>query len=465
VNKKVYIAGAVLLALILVAFSCVAIFHAATKPPESQAELKEITVFDSKGAVLLQTKKLTDMYDAACWAYLEIALNESAQIIAQKENCTTAEATKLLFSQGCQIHTAFDSVAFAALKEVEEQWGSQCNTACAITDLQGGLLAVRCSDKDGKQANYLLERRSPYSSFKALSVYTPAVEKGIANWSSLYQDTPYKQMKDKDGKLKDWPANVTNTYSKENVTVHEALKTSLNTVAVKCLADVGISDSMKFLQTNFGIPLKEEEFAAKTYGEEEIIGSIALGYLETGITPIEMAGYYQIFANGGLYSAPKAVNKITGEDGAVLYTAQLDQKQVVSAATADTMNKLLQGVVANGGTGAMANCHNVQVAGKTGTGDDYADNWFVGVTPSYSLAVWHGKNDSNQAAQMFSTVIETLYNELPDANRKFVTHHNLYQIAYCVHSGKAFSPACSLIDVGYFENQEALPVCDTCSKP
>jgi len=428
------------------------------------AENKPITIYDAQGNILITTDSGVDIYDTEYWQYLELVLTEMTQIIGQQEECNAAQASKDLFTQAYQIHTAFDSTAFEALKTVESRWGGALNTASAITDLNGNLLAVHCMDAKGKQVNYVLERRSPYSSFKALSVYTPAVEQGIANWSALYVDSPYKQIKDDAGKLQDWPSNASGIFSQKKLTVYEALRTSTNTIAVKCLKDVGVSRSMEFLQKELGIPLTQEEYVVENYGEEEVIGNIALGYLETGITPVEMAGYYQMFANGGNYIPPKTIQTVKLEDNSVWYTRQNEPKQVISSATADTMNKLLQGVVAPGGTGEMARCSNVEVAGKTGTGDHYADNWFVGVTPGYSLAVWHGQYDTNQAEEMFAAVIEKLYSKLPNANRKYVTHHNLHQIAYCVYSGKAFSSECTLIDVGYFASKDAIPVCDTCKK-
>lgn len=431
---------------------------------EDKTEQKCVMIFDGNGKELFTAKTAASIYDSEHWAYLEIVLSEAAEILAQQESCSEAEAKELLFTKGYRIYTAFDGTAYKALTMVKSRWGKTCNTASAITDLNGSLLAVFCSDTEGKQINYTQERRSPYSSFKALSVYTPAIARGVANWSAAYPDTPYKQVKDEKGQLQDWPANVTNTYSEKNIPVYEALRKSTNTIAVKCLADVGVTESMKFLQSSFGIPLKEEEYVVKTYGTDEVIGNIALGYLETGITPVEMAGYYQIFANGGVYTEPASVKKLCAEDGTEVYVQKQSSKQVINEAAADLMNKLLQGVVAEGGTGETAKCNNVEVAGKTGTGDDYADNWFVGVTPGYSLAVWHGQYDTNQADDMFATVIQALYNDLPDANTKFVTHKNLHQIAYCADSGKRIGPGCTLIDVGYFTEENALPVCDVCNK-
>ena len=467
-KKSIYIVTSVLLVVALAAsFGALRFFFGgASESPPGKEEIpgKPVTIYDARGNVLITADAISDIYDAEYWAYLELVLVEMTECISAKEGCSFEDAQKQLFAREYQVHTAFDSVVFEALKSVKSRWGKTCNTAGAITDLNGNLLAVNSSDAENKVENYALERRSPYSSFKALSVYTPAVEMGIANWSTMYLDTPYKQIKDDSGRLQEWPANATGIFSKKDVTVYEALRTSMNTVAVKCLKDVGVSRSMEFLRDGLGITLAQEEAVVEKYGEEEVIGNIALGYLETGITPVEMAGYYQMFANGGTYIPPKAIQRVELKDGSVWYTRQVEPKQVITSATADMMNKLLQGVVAVGGTGEMAYCRDVAVAGKTGTGDHYADNWFVGVTPGYSLALWHGQHQTNQAEEMFALVVEKLYSQLPNANRNFVTHHNLHQLAYCVHSGKAFSAECTLIDVGYFTSKNALPVCNTCRK-
>jgi D-alanyl-D-alanine carboxypeptidase/D-alanyl-D-alanine-endopeptidase (penicillin-binding protein 4) len=100
--------------------------------------------------------------------------------------------------------------------------------------------------------------------------------------------------------------------------------------------------------------------------------------------------------------------------------------------------------------------------GKTGTGDNYADNWFVGVTPAYSCAVWHGQSDSNRADNLFAAVVGGLYGENSDLLRNFITHENLNQIAYCARSGHAFSNRCTRIELGYYKQTDALPVCSVC---
>ena len=455
-KKKTYLILGILLPLLLIAGLCIVLLGPSADQT-SKSPAKGISILDSKGDPLALAKTTNDILETECWAYLEVVLTEAGEILAEQMDCSPQQALDTMLQEGYTLRTAFDADAFDAMVQGMEEY--KLEYGCAMTDLQGNLLAVYSSPT----GNFATYRTSPYSSFKPLSVYAPAVEKGVANWSKVYEDAPYKQIEDEEGKLQDWPVNDSKVYSYENVPVCDAIAKSYNTIAVRCLAELGISQSMDFLKENFQIPLTEETYVVEKYGEEEVIGNIALGYLETGVTPIEMAGFYQMFANGGSYIAPKAVKQIMDGNGETVYTRSAQAKQVLSPGAADVMNKLLQGVVSNKGTGAAARCGNIQVAGKTGTGDDYSDNWFVGVTPGYSLAVWHGASPSNDAAKMFSNMIKALYAQRPNENKQFITHQNLNQVIYCTRSGKAISDDCTTIDMGYYQTKD-LPVCDACQK-
>ena len=453
-KKKNYLMIGVLIPVIIAA-ALVIVFSSAKEKPFT--DVKGVSILDNRGESLVFAKTMEDILSEDYWAYLEVALTEASQLLAKEYACSEQEALEQMLAEGYTIRTAFQPEAFAALQaSVTEE---KLEYGLALTDLQGNLLAVHSSPT----GNYVTDRASPYSTFKPLSVYAPAVEQGVANWSKMYSDSPYKQLEDADGQKQDWPTNDSKTYSYENVPVCTAIAKSLNTIAVHCLKDLGVTASMDFLKTNFQIPLAEETYVVENYSEEEVIGNIALGYLETGVTPIEMAGYYQIFANGGSYLAPQAVTQIIDGKGETVYLRRDKSKQVLSPATADVMNKLLQEVVSAKGTGAAAKCADIQVAGKTGTGDDYTDNWFVGVTPSYSLAVWHGASPSNTAAKIFSQAVKGLYKDKPNANRQFVTHQNLNQVIYCAHSGQGIGDDCTQIEMGYY-SQSQLPICEACKK-
>ena len=460
-KKLVYIVMPILLAVALVISGVCVIYVYNLMNQETLG----VTVLDSKGNILVEAKKSKDIYEAEQWAYLEAVMLEASQIMAEQTGQTQEEALEALFDSGYQIQTVFDAQVFSVLQLAGARWGSNFPIGCSITDLNGNLLAVYSTEGEEDSVNYALEKTSPYSSFKPLSVYAPAMEAGVINWSTQYLDTKYKQVIDEeDGILKNWPQNVTGYYTGEYITAYDGLRTSVNTTAVFCLADFGVTNAIEFLQTKLSIPLTQEAYVAEVLGEDEVIGNIALGYLETGVTTADMAGYYQIFATGGSYTQPKTITQITDLEGKAVYQRQAEAVQVISPTTADLMNKMLQGVLKRGGTGTAAVVRDLAVAGKTGTGDNNTDNWFVGVTPGYSCAVWHGIAQSNIAAEIFAAIIEEVYSTQTDANRNFITHQNLTQMVYCTHSGMAFSANCTSIEEGYYASTDVLDICDRCQK-
>ena len=426
--------------------------------PPSQQPSGKLTFLDAKGEVLLVAENEQQVYASPYRAYLDIALLEAIQATAEINQVDLTQAKDLLWSKDHTVNTALDKAVSDATAEAVKGLDGNVNIGCAITDLKGNLVAVYSTL--GGNSNYALCRVSPHSSFKPLSVYAPAMEMGLINWSTLYEDSPYKQLADSDGNMQPWPANPTKTYAERKTPVADAIAGSLNTVAVKCLADLGVNTSIQFLRENFGIPLVQEQAAAENYGTEEVIGNIALGELEYGVTPVEMAGYYQVFANGGQYAAPKAVTAILDNSGQTLYSQTPQLKAVLSPATADTMNKLLQGVVSPSGTGSEAYCGDIQVAGKTGTGDNTATCWFVGVTPELSCSMLITEDTENRADTLFSMIVQNIYAAKPKLNKNFITHKNLYQIIYCCDSGLAISDKCTSIGLGYYVRTDALAPCD-----
>lgn len=416
-----------------------------------------LSIRDGQGNVVITAQSRKELERDERRDYWQIVLAEAGSMLANAENCDPTQAEERLFSGGYQVDTAFSQTAFDAMKAAEKSWDGEADFGCALTDLDGSLLAVYSTSAE---KNYAALPTAPYSSLKPLSVYMQAVERGIADWKTLYPDTPYKQLDDGNGGFQDWPANADGLYTGQGVNLYRAIQRSYNTVAVRCLADVGVTESITFLQEQFGMSLLQEQLTAQLYGEEEVIGTIALGYLREGVSPVNMAGYYQIFANGGSYRTPKAVQAIKDSEGQTLCTRQDTARQVIGPVTADIMNRLLQGVVAPGGTGADAACGNTEVAGKTGTGDDYSDNWFAGVSPAYSCAVWHGAEQDNRADELFAAVIGYMHEKNPQARSVFVTHGNLYQVIYCTESGKQATKACTSIEQGYFADKSALEPCD-----
>lgn len=382
-----------------------------------------------------------------CKAYLELAVEEGIAQIRQLENCSREKAEKLLLTGGYRLHTAWDPKIQEALDSVgAEASRENPKVAMAVTDLQGRLVGVYSSET---QTNFANIQTPPYSSFKPLSVYAPALELGKITGSTVFLDSPVKQVEGAD-----WPRNATNTYSNEPVPVVEGIKHSLNTVAVRCMEELGLSESFRFLQERFGLVLQGEQNRAAALSEEDVMGNIAMGYLDYGVTPVQMAGFYQCFGNGGLYAEPKTLTELyRGEK--CIYTYKPELQQVLTEENAGVMNWMLQQVVNRGSTGQEAYLEQIPVAGKTGTGDRGC--WFVGVTPEYSCAVWHGNRETgNEAAALFAQAVS----HFPHSSREFAQWGNLESGVYCKDSGGLATKHCRRVGRGIYAEGQLPAACN-----
>jgi penicillin-binding protein 1A len=108
-----------------------------------------------------------------------------------------------------------------------------------------------------------------------------------------------------------------------------------------------------------------------------------------GISPLEQAGAYASIANDGIYNKPYYIQRVTDSVGNLIFEHQPDGHRAMSVQTARQLAQAMQQVV-TGGTGTRARLSGRQVAGKTGTAQDYHDAWFVGMTPQLATAVWMG---------------------------------------------------------------------------
>ena len=114
--------------------------------------------------------------------------------------------------------------------------------------------------------------------------------------------------------------------------------------------------------------------------------SLVLGTDDVSV--LEMASAYSTFANRGVRVDPVSILDVTTADGTVLFRSRPLRTKVLERSQADIVNYCLRQVVERGsGTGAGI---DAQVAGKTGTTENYGDAWFVGFTPKLTTAVWMG---------------------------------------------------------------------------
>ncbi|OUX26543.1 MAG: hypothetical protein CBE16_09765, partial [Rhodospirillaceae bacterium TMED256] len=200
----------------------------------------------------------------------------------------------------------------------------------------------------------LQARRQPGSAFKAI-VYLAGLEEGLRP-NSTYKDAPIN--------IDGWrPKNFDGKYAGK-VTIERALAKSINTVAVKVAKRVG---PKKIIATarRLGItaPLSADL-------------SLALGTSEVSL--FEMSAAYIPLANGGTGVFPYGIARIRTTDGQVLYQRSANSLgRLIESQHVGQMNRMLSAAVTDG-TGRRARLKSREVAGKTGTSQDYRDGWFIG---------------------------------------------------------------------------------------
>ena len=449
-NKKIIGAAATVFASLALLSSC--------------AEKSPTEIYAADGSLMSTVKnanygKAEYTVDGYC-EYADMALVEAVEIISEKDGISLEEAYKGITKKGYVIETAFDTEVYKNMSEASLP--SVENLTSAVTDNKGAVLCVYAvKEDDAADENAALTPHYPGSSIKPLSVYAPAIESGVIRWSSIIEDSPVKQVENDMGQMRDWPENANGIYLGEGMLLENAVRESTNTVAVKVLQRYGVKEAVDFITDSFGMNTEFERSVMEKAGEDEILSNIALGYLRAGVTAVDMAGYYQIFANNGVYYEPYTVCKITDGSGNVIYEAEEQGKQVISESTAYIMNRLLAGVVIKGGTGVAAQNGGVALGGKTGTSEIMdgrgTDNWFIGFTPNYTCSVWHSAEDSpNMAAAYFASLTKNFnIGSLTDFRRC----EGVEEIAYCGESGARFGDDCRELEVGYFERDSVPKKC------
>lgn len=115
--------------------------------------------------------------------------------------------------------------------------------------------------------------------------------------------------------------------------------------------------------------------------------SLNLGAFE--VTPMEMASAYAAFASGGLLEKPRMIERVRSFDGRLLEQSLPEAVEAAAPQAAYVLLGMLRGVTQRG-TAAAAARLGLNIAGKTGTTNDFTDAWFIGMTPKHTIAVWVG---------------------------------------------------------------------------
>lgn len=214
--------------------------------------------------------------------------------------------------------------------------------------------------------------RQPGSSFKPF-VYSAALARGMTA-ATLVNDAPLK--------IGNWePKNSDGSYA-GMIPLRQALVRSKNTVSIRITQAMGIPFVRSYIQ-RFG------------FRAEQIPPTLSLSLGAGSATPLQMAEGFAVFANGGYKVSGYVIDKIYDSKGSLRaemhpLVAGQNAQQIIDPRNAYVMTSILRDVVRYG-TATRANAlGRNDLAGKTGTTNDFKDAWFVGYTPKIVTAVYIG---------------------------------------------------------------------------
>ena len=324
--------------------------------------------------------------------YVDMVIEDVLKDLCAKYDISRSSASLMLYRGGLKIYTAMDAEIQEILNEyysnvynfpLDSQGNIAESSMIVIDPYNGDILGVvgAIGEKQGNRIqSYATDtKRPPGSTIKPLSVYSIALEKGLIEWSSIFEDSPIRAGSENQPP---WPYNADRTYVGD-VDIQYAVQNSINTVAVRILERVGNRDSMSFLKNKLLI---------NSLDESADIGSasLALGQCSRGISLRELTAAYSIFEEG-IMSKPRSYFKVTDENGQIILDNPSSQDPVISKETAAIMTKLLETVVDSGTAKDKITLDKITaVAGKTGTTQSNCDRYFVGYTPELLAGVWFG---------------------------------------------------------------------------
>ncbi len=383
--------------------------------------------------------------------YTDTVIADVISDLMAEYGMSRSAASHLLYTGGLRIDMALDE---SIQKEVEDYYrtalslpenakGERAQSAIVVIDPKtGDLLGIAgaCGEKSGNHLQNLATqtKRPPGSTLKPISVYAPALEEGLINWASVYDDVPVEF--DYQGHSM-WPRNATGVY-RGLCDISYAVAHSTNTVAVRVLKDLGLARSYRYVTERFKLSglVDTAEQSDRNYA------ALALGQLHYGVTLRDLCASYTPFADGGVRHEVRSYYRVLGPDGKVLLSNADGGEVVLTRETSAIMTKLMEKVVEEGTGGVITLADRVACAGKTGTSNNDCDRWFVGYTSDMICGVWCGYeypeplNGKNPSTAAWNAVMERITPQ--NATREFAVPSTVAEADYCMDSGHLLTEAC-----------------------
>jgi penicillin-binding protein 1B len=294
-----------------------------------------------------------------------------------------------LKNEGLIIISTLDPIAqLAADKAVDRKLGELRRSGSKTKDLQGALVSanpetgelvsVVGSGSEFTGFNRAVDAKRQVGSLLKPIIYMTALESGRYNLASSVDDSPIT-VNLNDGT--DWSPKNYDNRDHGYVPLTTGLSQSYNQAAVRLGMEFGVDTFAKQLKR---MGVKEE---IPPY-PSALLGSVNL-------SPMDMLGIYQVFATGGFRTPIHSIRTVIDDRGRILQRTGLNTQRSIPPETNFLTNYALQQVVSNGtARRAQSLGSNLNLAGKTGTTNDYRDAWFAGYSGNYVSVVWVGRDDN-----------------------------------------------------------------------
>jgi len=448
----------------------------------TKEEYEEALKFDLRANLTDKIPSTIDTYPYLTFEVEKRARDILMKILAEKDGYTEEDLAKdddlynkyyfkadqSLRYDGYVIHTTIDKEIYDQFQKVVKEYQYYGNdkpekttdpetgeTVTIMEPVEVG--AVLIENKTGKiisfvggrdynreQTNHATDAKRPNgSTMKPILVYAPAMELGIVQPGTVVADMPFSI-----GRYS--PKNYGGGYH-GLVSIREALKKSYNIPAVKTYAKAISQNPITYLEKMGFTSLVQEDYGAL---------SLALGGMTYGVTVEENVNAYATFANGGEFVDAYLIEKIETKDGKTIYEHEPVKRQVFSPQTAYLTIDMMRDVIRSG-TATSLNSYlrfRSDWAGKTGTGQDYKDAWFVATNPNVSFGTWIGYDTpkrleirykglsySQRNLLLWAKLMNAAYEvrpELIDPNQTFKAPGGIVSRSYCTISGKLPSDLC-----------------------
>ena len=422
--------------------------------------------------------------------YVDMAIDDVIADLQSEAGMSRAEASALVFGGGLEIYIQIDTEIQKIMEEYYENTanfvsGEGAQSAMIIIDKENGDILGVVGAIGEKQGNRLQSYatdtlRPPGSTIKPLSIYAPALESGLITYASVYDDVPYDYIEGNNGSLSPWPKNANGIYHGLS-TISYAMANSTNTIPIRILDELGLSHSFYFLRDYLHLD-DMIETAYDTSGgfiTDMDYAALALGQLNYGLSVRDVTAAYTIFADNGIYHAPRSYSLVKDSLGNVILKKGVVSERVISDGNAEIMTKLLSEVVFGGTANDLTVKNKVAIAAKTGTTQDNKDRWCIAYTPSLVCGVWYGyeypkeipRAEKNHFLDAMDSVLTRIYSrDVRSAykDREFESSAHLSTANYCMDSGLLPTEACkndargSRVREGYFvKGSEPTRYCQT----